>query len=84
MMCPAIDNPRQLRNCAVIRFLHAKNMSAAESHRELCTADYGQNVMSEGTVRQWCRMFKGGGTNVHDGEQSGWPSIVSDDLIQKC
>jgi hypothetical protein len=29
---------------------------------------YGQNVMSEGTVRQWCRMFKDGETNVHDEE----------------
>jgi hypothetical protein len=28
-------------------------MSAAEIHRELCVV-YHQNVMSEGTVRQWC------------------------------
>jgi hypothetical protein len=34
-------------------------MSATEIHRELC-AVYGQNIMSEGTVRQWCRMFKDG------------------------
>jgi hypothetical protein len=32
-------------------------MNAAEFHPEL-RAIYGQNVMSEGTVRQWCRMFK--------------------------
>jgi hypothetical protein len=30
-----------------------------EIHHELL-AVYGQNIMSEGTVRQWCRMFKGG------------------------
>jgi hypothetical protein len=24
----------------------------------------------------------GGRTNVHDEEQSGWPSVVSDELIQ--
>jgi hypothetical protein len=24
----------------------------------------------------------GGQTNVHDEEQSGWPSVVSDDLVQ--
>jgi hypothetical protein len=52
-------------------------MSAAEIHRELC-AVYGQNVMSEGTVRQWCRMFKDGQQIIHDEERSGWPSVVSD------
>jgi hypothetical protein len=45
-------------------------------------AVYGQNVMSEGTVRQWCRMFKDGRTNVHDEERSGRPSAVSDWLVQ--
>jgi hypothetical protein len=38
--------------------------------------------MSEGTVTQWCRMFKDGRTNVQDEEQSGRPSVVSDDLVQ--
>jgi hypothetical protein len=56
-MCPAIDNPASCKICAAIHFLHAKNMSAAEIHHELC-ALYGQNVTSEGTVRQWLRMFK--------------------------
>jgi hypothetical protein len=32
-------------------------------------AVYCQNVMSEGTLRQWCRMFKDGPTNVHDEER---------------
>jgi hypothetical protein len=39
---------------------------------------FGQNVVSEGTVRQWCRMFKHGQTNVHDEEQSGRQAICSD------
>jgi hypothetical protein len=39
-------------------------------------------VMSEGTVRQWCRKFKDGWTNIHGEEQSGWPFVVSDDLVQ--
>jgi hypothetical protein len=55
--CPANDNPASCEICAVIRCLHAKNITAAEIHLELCTV-YGQNVMSERTVRQWCRMFK--------------------------
>jgi hypothetical protein len=40
MMCPATDNPASCEICAVIRFLLAKNMSAAEIHGELC-AFYG-------------------------------------------
>jgi hypothetical protein len=34
-------------------------MNAAEIQRELCAA-YSKNIMSEGTVRQWSRMFKDG------------------------
>jgi hypothetical protein len=55
-MCPAIDNPTSCEIRAIMQFLHAKNTSAAEIHRELCMVS-GQNVISEGTVRQWCRMF---------------------------
>jgi hypothetical protein len=51
MMCPAIGNPANCVIRAVIRFLHAKIMSAAEIHRELCAAIYFQHAMSEGTVR---------------------------------
>jgi transposase len=72
-MCPAIDNPTSCE----IRIAHDINMSAAEIHHELC-AIYSQNVMSEGTVRQWCRMFKDERTNVDDEEQSGQPSAVSE------
>jgi hypothetical protein len=64
-MCSAIDNPASCEIRAVSPFLHVKNMSAAEIHRELC-AVYNQNVMGEGTVRQWCRMFKDGPTDVCD------------------
>jgi transposase len=54
----------------------------AEIHHKSCAVVYGQNVMSEGTVRQWCRMFKDGRTDVHDEQRSGWPSVVNDDLVQ--
>jgi hypothetical protein len=76
-MCPAKNEPANCKFRAVIRFLHAKHMSAMKIHRELC-AIYDQNVMSEGTVRQGCRMFKYGPRNVHDEEQTGWRSVVSD------
>jgi hypothetical protein len=79
-VCPAIDNPDSCEISAVIRFLHAKKMSAVEIHRELWAA-YGQNVISEGTVRQWCRMFKYGRTNIHSEERSGQPSVVTDDIV---
>jgi hypothetical protein len=59
-MCRAIDNPASCKIHTVICFIHAKNMSAAEIHYELCAAVYCQNVTSEGTVGQWCRMFKDG------------------------
>jgi hypothetical protein len=59
MMCCVIGNFASCKICAVIHFLHAKNFSATEVHRELCTV-YGQNVMNEGTATRWCRMFKDG------------------------
>jgi hypothetical protein len=57
-------------------------MSAAEIHRELCAAAYSKNVTSEGTARQWCRMFKNGRTIVYYEERSGRPSVVRDFLVQ--
>jgi hypothetical protein len=43
---------------------------------------YGQNVMSEGTARQWCRMFKDGKTSVQDEERTGRPPVMCDDLVR--
>jgi hypothetical protein len=76
MMCPSIDNTTSCEIRAVIRLLHVKNTRVAEIYCELF-AVYGQNVMNEGTVRQWCRIFKDGRTNVHDEEGSGRPTICS-------
>jgi hypothetical protein len=52
--------------CTVV-CCHAKKMNDAEIHHALHVV-YGQSVMSEGTVRQWCRMFKMG---EHNEEWSG-------------
>jgi hypothetical protein len=62
---------------AAIRFLLAKTrvmrMSIMNYMRVL-----DQNIMSEGTERQWCKMFKEGqGTDAHDEEQRGAPVICS-------
>jgi hypothetical protein len=53
----------------------------AEIHLE-SSAVCGQSVISEGTVRQWCRMFEDGRTDVYDEEQSFQPSVESHDLVQ--
>lgn len=37
--------------------------------------------MSEGKVRQWCRDFKNGQTNVHDEDRSGRPSRKIDGIV---
>jgi transposase len=81
MICPVIDNPASCKIHIVIHSLHAKSTSAAEIRHELYVV-CGQNVMSEGTVRQWCRTFRDRRTNVHDEKQSGRPFVVSDDLVQ--
>jgi hypothetical protein len=53
--------------CAVIHFLHAEGQSTAEIHRRLCRVQvYGDNVMSDSCVREWCRRFRDGCTDVHD------------------
>ena len=50
---------------SVIRLLTAKGLQASEIHRQLVEV-YGESVMSEGKVRQWCRSFREGRANVHD------------------
>jgi hypothetical protein len=77
MLCPATDNPTSCKIRALNHVLHAKNIIAVETQCELCMV-YDQNVMSEGTVRQWCKMFEDRRTNVHDKERSGQPSELSD------
>jgi hypothetical protein len=54
-MCPAIDNPMSSENRQLLAFFILK-MSAMVIDHELHMV-YAQNVMSEGTLRQWRRMF---------------------------
>jgi hypothetical protein len=68
-MWPVIENPVTCKIHTVINFLFTKNVSAAEIHCEVWVI-YGQNVMSERTIRQWCEMFKDGWTDIHNEEQS--------------
>jgi hypothetical protein len=59
--------------CSVIRFLWAKHVSPVEIHRQLIEV-YGDGVMSVQHVREWCREFKNGRTNIHDDDRTGRPS----------
>jgi hypothetical protein len=67
-MCTVIDNLASCEICTVISSAHAKNISAAEIYCELRMAVYGRNAMTEGTLRQCCRIFKDGQTNAYDEE----------------
>jgi hypothetical protein len=81
LISPAIHNSAICDIRVVIRFLHPKNNSPMEAHGELCTV-YDQNVMNEVILRQWCRMFRDGRSNVHIEERSDRPFVISDDLYQ--
>jgi len=67
---------------AVIRFLHTERQSMAEIHCRLCHV-YGDNVMSDSCVREWCRKFRDGHTDARDEGGQGRHSIVTDELFQK-
>jgi len=81
-MCAAINNLARCEVRTVFLFLLARNNNAAEIHRQLCEV-YGPNVMSDSKVRQWCRLFKEGHTNVHDEEHSSRPGVITDNLVEK-
>ena len=44
---------------------------------------YGDNFMSEGSVREWCRKFKEGQTDVHDEDGQGRKSVATVGLVQR-
>jgi len=67
---------------SVIRFLKARNVLPSEIHHQICQV-YGDNVMSDGMVRKWVRMFNEGQENLHDEVRSGRPSLVNDGLVRK-
>jgi len=77
-----IAAPASCKVRAVIRFLHAEGQSAEEIHRRLCPV-YGDNVMSDSCVREWCRKFRDGRIDMHDGGGQERHSIVADELVQK-
>ena len=57
-------------------------MLPSEIHHQICQ-EYVDNVMSDGMVGKWVRMFKEGRENAQDELRSGRPSLVNDDLVCK-
>ena len=66
---------------SVIRFLNARNIKAADIHRQLCEV-YGENAISDGMVRRWVRKFNEGHISVLDEQRTGRPSFINDDLVR--
>jgi hypothetical protein len=66
----------------VIKFLKAKNVCLAEIYRQVCEV-YGENALSDGMVRRWCRMFSEGRMNVHGDDRSGRLSLATADLLTR-
>ncbi|GFW10402.1 HTH_48 domain-containing protein [Trichonephila clavipes] len=68
-MFKTIYQPADCEIRSVIGFLTAKNVSAAEIHRQISDV-YGPNAMAK--VRKWV---------IHDEPRSGRPSVITDDLV---
>ena len=77
-----IAAPTSCEVCAVIHFIHA-GQSAAKIHRRLCGV-YGDNVMGDGCVREWCRKFRDGRTDVHDEGGQGRQCTAPHRSSHKC
>ena len=81
-MAATIDSPAKCELRSVIRFLQAEGNSAAEIQRRMSPV-YGPNFMSDGVVREWCRKFKEGRTNIHDEGGQGRKSVTTGDIVEQ-
>ena len=57
-------------------------MLPSQIHHQICQV-YGDNAMSDGTVRKWVWTFSEGRENVHSEARSGHPSLVNGVLVHK-
>jgi len=64
-MFETIEGAADCEIWSVICSLNARNVLPSEIHHQICQV-YGDNVMSDGMVRKWVRMFNEGRENVHD------------------
>ncbi len=74
--------PHDCKVRAVIKFLNAKNVPAAEIYGRICAVYGKQNIMSLHHVYKWVQLFKEGRSEVHDDERTSRPSdALTDDAI---
>ncbi|GBN90557.1 hypothetical protein AVEN_241624-1 [Araneus ventricosus] len=70
-----IESPAQCEGRSVIRFLSARNLSAADIHGQICEV-YGATALRDGKVRKWVRDFQADCENGHDDSRSSRPSVI--------
>ncbi|KAG8282339.1 hypothetical protein J6590_108512 [Homalodisca vitripennis] len=80
-MFKTIERPADCEIRSVIQFFTARNVSAADIHRQI-SEEYGPNALSDSKVQKWVRAFKDGRENVHDEPRSGRPSVITEDLVK--
>jgi hypothetical protein len=70
-----------MRGAIRISFLNEKDERLAEIHKQ--TVAVYCDVMNRQNVSKWSREFSEEKADVHDGQRSGRPSVISDELLQK-
>ena len=81
----AHDNHVRRELTAQLRGVRCKEQRSERTptvHRAYHSPVYGPNFMSDKCLREWCRKFRDGRTDVHDEGGQGRPSLVTDDLVQ--
>ena len=69
-----------LRACLLYEY--RLGISAAETHRRLCTV-FGQNIVSKTTVYGWFNRFMAGNETLEDEPRSGRPPEIDDDELRE-
>ncbi|KFM67667.1 hypothetical protein X975_22289, partial [Stegodyphus mimosarum] len=79
-MFKIIKSPATCEVRSVIRFSLARNLPAADIHRQICEV-YGATAMSEGKVIKGVRDFNVGCNNIHYESRFGPPPVITDDVV---
>jgi hypothetical protein len=78
-MCYMVDNFTSCDSSLLLSaFFTVQTWELRKSIVNYAQAVFGQNVMSKGTARQWCRMLESGRTHGNDEERSVRPAILSE------
>ena len=77
-MHETIESPAKCEMRAVIRFLYAEVCNAIEIHLRMSNV-YIETFVSDSKVRQWCRNFEAGCTDVHDAGDQGRKRVSTDE-----